>query len=76
MTWNSSTFNAYLNGNLLANLAYTSVNTTTNVIYVGAQSNTANFFNGNVGEIQIYSRVLTATEILSNYTADKTRYGL
>ena len=76
MTWNSSTFNAYLNGNLLANLAYTSVNTTTNVIYVGAQNNTANFFNGNVGEIQIYSRVLTATEILSNYTADKTRYGL
>lgn len=76
MTWNSSTFNAYLNGNLLANLAYTSINTTTNVIYVGAQNNTANFFNGNVGEIQIYSRVLTATEILSNYTADKTRYGL
>jgi hypothetical protein len=31
---------------------------------------------GNVGSLRIYNKVLTATEILQNYNATKTRFGI
>jgi hypothetical protein len=34
------------------------------------------FVNGNIGLIRIYGRKLTATEILQNYNATKSRFGL
>jgi hypothetical protein len=33
-------------------------------------------YNGKLGEMMIYNRVLSAAEILQNYNATKTRYGL
>ena len=36
---------------------------------------TNNYFNGNVGQVRIYNRALTATEISTIYTATKSRYG-
>jgi hypothetical protein len=57
-------------------LAYTTLTTNPTVLYLGAQNNTTNFLNGNIAEIQIYDRVLTAAEILTTYTADRGRYGL
>jgi hypothetical protein len=76
MTWNSTTFYAYSNGALISSLAYTTLTTNPTVLYLGAQNNTTNFLNGNIAEIQIYDRVLTAAEILTTYTADRGRYGL
>jgi len=76
MTWNSTTFYAYSNGALISSLAYTTLTTNPSVLYLGAQNNAANFLNGNIAEIQIYDRVLTAAEILTTYTADRGRYGL
>ena len=48
-------------------------------VLVGARRNTNNanttsFFNGSVGEVWIYSRVLTPLEIQHNYLATKWRY--
>ena len=34
------------------------------------------YYNGNISQVQIYNRALSSTEILQNYTALKTRYGL
>jgi hypothetical protein len=34
------------------------------------------FFGGNIANIQIYNRALTATEVFQNYNAQKTRFGL
>jgi hypothetical protein len=34
------------------------------------------FFGGNIANIQIYNRTLTASEILQNYNAQKSRFGL
>jgi hypothetical protein len=31
---------------------------------------------GNISNVQIYNRVLSATEILQNYNATKSRFGL
>jgi hypothetical protein len=35
-----------------------------------------NFFNGAISTVQAFNRVLTAQEILQNYTATKSRFGL
>jgi hypothetical protein len=40
------------------------------------QSNYATPFKGNMSSVQIYNRSLTATEILQNYNATKSRFGL
>jgi hypothetical protein len=34
------------------------------------------FFNGNIAQVQIYNRALTAEEVLQNYNASKTRFGI
>ena len=34
------------------------------------------FFQGNIGQVQIYNRALSATEILQNYNATRKRFGL
>jgi hypothetical protein len=34
------------------------------------------YFNGNISQVQIYNRALTAAEIRQNYNATKKRYGL
>jgi hypothetical protein len=34
------------------------------------------FFNGNVGNVQIYNRALTQAEITQNFNALRGRYGI
>jgi hypothetical protein len=36
----------------------------------------ASFFQGNIGSVSFYNRALTAQEILQNYNAQKSRFGL
>lgn len=36
----------------------------------------SDYFNGTIGIVQIYNRTLTPTEILQNYNAQKSRFGL
>jgi hypothetical protein len=43
---------------------------------IGRQNNNAHFLSGNISQTQIYNRALTAEEILQNYNATKSRYGL
>lgn len=38
--------------------------------------NDSDFYTGNLGQIVIYNRALSATEVLQNYNATKSRYGL
>jgi hypothetical protein len=48
----------------------------TNPLYIGSYASGNSFLNGNVSAARIYNRALTSTEILQNYNATKTRYGL
>ena len=41
----------------------------------GVGSN-SKFYNGNISNVQIYNRTLSAQEVLQNYNATKARYGL
>ena len=51
---------------------FTNLNTTNTNIYIG---NSLRPFNGKLGSLKIYKRVLSATEILNKYNATKSRFG-
>ena len=42
--------------------------------YIGCYSPSLHFFNGNISIVQIYNKLLSATEISQNYNALKSRY--
>lgn len=63
----STTSNTVSTGNL------TSVN---NLRIASEFGGTNQFFNGNIAQVQIYNRALTSQEVLQNYNATKTRFGI
>jgi len=54
------------------------VGSQTNKLTLGVRGgfNSTTWLNGNIYNIQIYNRALSSTEILQNYNATKTRFGL
>jgi hypothetical protein len=79
---NSSRLKAFING-IQQNLSYSGTIPTTagtgNTLFIGNSGllGNANLFTaGNLGSFQSYNRSLTDQEILQNYNATKTRYGL
>ena len=75
---NSNRLKGYVNG-ILQTLTYsgtipsTTGTLNTNLI-IGAYIPNSNWSNGNIAQTLIYNRALSATEILQNYNATKTRY--
>ena len=72
----SSLARIYINGvltNATSTIPY--VNLSGN-LFLGSQYSSALFANCNISVFQLYNRVLNATEIMQNYQADKTRFGL
>ena len=46
-------------------------------LWIGGWTNGISYlFKGNIGSTQIYNRTLTASEVLQNYNAQKSRFGL
>ena len=43
---------------------------------LGSSAASSERFNGNIADTQIYNRALTASEVLQNYNAQKSRFGL
>lgn len=66
----------YINGVLAAGPTNLSWNTVANNAQIGRQTNGGEYWNGNVSLVQIYNRVLSATEVSQNYNAQKSRFGL
>lgn len=79
-TFDGSVMNFYINGaslytfNLSGNIAYSGgvVPSVGNI--TGLDSN--RFWTGNIFNYKVYNRALTATEVLQNYNATKSRFGL
>jgi hypothetical protein len=77
-TLGSNTTSIYIDGVLsngtgtLGGLVYA---TTTDTIQIGRRP-TGAYWSGSVSNIQIYNRELTASEVLRNYNAVKSRFGL
>ena len=77
--WDGTKYQLYLNGQP-ATVTVTGTDNTqwANIsgFEIGARLvNNSQLFNGKIGEIQYYSDQLTASEVLQNYNATKTRYG-
>lgn len=59
------------NGSQIRNL-----NFTTSTLEYGGATNNNSYLNQQIANIQLYNRALTASEVLQNYNAQKSRFGL
>ena len=72
----SSTSDIYVNGVLSQSIS-DNRNVTTNNVNIGRwQSNGLRLFNGNIAQVSIYNRALTAEEIQQNFNALRGRFGI
>ena len=59
------------------NLTGTITQNTTGAAYIGIYGSFAGYpFNGNISNVQVYNRALSATEVAQNYAATRGRFGL
>jgi len=77
-TKNSTNGTFYINGySSGTGTAAFDANISTNDFTIGADiRDSINYINGNISQFLIYNRVLTASEVLQNYNATKSRFGL
>ena len=73
-----NTFDFYYNGikQTLRSGDTTLVSGSYNISRLGAIDGGGRYWNGNIAQILIYNKALSSTEILQNYNATKTRFGL
>jgi len=82
--WNnnggSGTIQTFINGSLIGtvNHSFVSILNSTNPLYLGSYNNGeySQYLNGRIGITRLYNNALTTSEVLSNYNADKSKYGL
>jgi len=73
--WDGTTMSLYGNGVLLTSSTPGGImSSTTNYLLGGTPS--AEFMNGNIAQVSIYNRALSAAEVLHNYNVTKGRFGL
>ncbi len=75
----SSSLSIYINGAYNSSIGTTFLNFTKNTntnLQIGDDPDTGQsvYFQGNIGQVKLYNRALTAIEILQNYHATKGRY--
>jgi hypothetical protein len=68
------TASLYINGQLITSTSATSTNSSFDG--PGFSSNSSYAFPGNLSTLRVYSRGLSAAEVLQNYNAQKARFGL
>ena len=75
-TYDGSNQKLYINGVLVDTESMTaSIPTNNNSLYIGGIDSNR-FFDGKIGAVKIYSKALTASELLADYNATKSTYGL
>jgi hypothetical protein len=84
VAYNSGNIKMYRNGTLITeeNSPYTSLKAVPTPLTIGADWDNGptdtllRYYNGNIAVSQIYNRALSSTEVLQNYNAQKSRFGL
>jgi len=77
MTCNSSGTSYYLNGAFVSSSTGISNSATPNTATIGKDpSSSGQYFTGNISAVQIYNRILTASEITQNFNALRWRYNI
>jgi hypothetical protein len=81
-SWDGTTLSAYLNGNLINSGVKTGpLNTAdigiSGVLEIGRDDGIGSrVFNGNISQVKMYNRALTADEIQQNFNATRSRFGI
>jgi len=78
-TCDNTTIRLYLNNTQQGTSDVSSITlNTTGSLFIGRRADgvNLNYFNGKISIAQIYNRALTAQEVLQNYNATKSRFGL
>jgi len=77
ITWDGTTARAYLNGEFVNTISVGTVENQINNFCVGATAGGASvFYNGNISNVIVYNRALSAAEIQQNFNALRGRYGI
>lgn len=76
----SNSIEFYVNGASQGSLShsFTSVKNSTNPLYLGSYNGGeySQWFNGRMGVVRLYSKALSASEVLQNYNANRSTYGI
>jgi len=76
----SNSIALYINGSLVGSNSHSfgSIKNTTSPLYIGSFNGGqfSQWFNGRVGIVRLYNSALTASQVLGNYNASKSKYGL
>jgi hypothetical protein len=75
ITFNGSTLLVYLNG-VQVNIGTPTLNTGTGNLILGRFVTNVFPLTGNIAQYSLYNRALSSSEVLQNYNATKTRFGL
>lgn len=75
-TYDGANIRLYLNGTLLATQSQTGTINNGGIGRISGYDNGGEIWDGNISTFSIYNRALTVTEVLQNYNATKTRFGL
>ncbi len=73
---NTNTITLYKNGVSLGSYAFPDEALPSGNFYAGAYQGSSNYLKGSIANLNIYSRPLTDTEVIQNYNALRSRYGL
>lgn len=66
----------YVNGAAVGTSSITSPSSFTGSDYIGNNSGATNTFDGSISIVRLYRNTLTASEILQNFNAHRSRYGI
>jgi hypothetical protein len=76
----ANTLQTFVNGSSIGSVAHSlsSILNTTTGLYIGSYNNGEypQWFDGRIGITRLYNKSLTASEVLQNFNADKSKYGL
>jgi len=75
--WDGTNRSIWLNGSQVGTQTASGINVTSSLLQVGATNvGGSEPLQGKIGQALIYNRALTSAEIIQNYTATRTRYGV
>lgn len=79
-TFNGTTYRMYRNGVLEGNAPFftpgIAVGTPSNTFFIGQRGNGAGYVSGSIYQVKIYNRALSVEEVLQNYNAVRSRFGI
>jgi hypothetical protein len=76
----TNSLETYINGSSIGSVTHSlsSILNSTNPLYLGSYNGGeySQWFNGSTGVVRLYNAALTADQVLQNYNADRSKYGL